>query len=304
MSMDLADPGCVDAEDNDETNTACGEVETETVIRDDWGDGYCADVTVTNNTCDPIAWKVTVAVEGTVDNLWNGQYVQGQNSIEVQGDGWNSELAAGASTSFGFCAKRDQKPAVYQCNDGIDNDGDGLVDLKDPGCANAEDNDEYNEPPQTTTQCSDGVDNDGDGLVDLIDPGCANAEDNDETDNPTQTIQCNDGVDNDGDGLIDLADPDCENALDNNESWEKVSAIVRIADDWGTGYCADVSIKNNTAAEDIDWKVTFKVDGTLKSLWGALYEKNGDQLTVEGKDWNNIVAAGSSLSSIGFCVDR
>lgn len=34
------------------------------------------------------------------------------------------------------------------------------------------------------TACADGLDNDGDGRVDLNDPGCMNAEDNDETDPP------------------------------------------------------------------------------------------------------------------------
>ncbi|MBO8183020.1 MAG: VWA domain-containing protein [Archaeoglobus sp.] len=34
-----------------------------------------------------------------------------------------------------------------QCNDGIDNDGDGLIDYpNDPGCSSPQDNDEYNPP--------------------------------------------------------------------------------------------------------------------------------------------------------------
>jgi|GEM_PF-949707 len=229
--IDLKDPGCENALDNNETNTACGEVAKKTDIRDDWGDGFCADVTVTNNTCAPVVWQVSVTVDGTVDNLWNGKYTGGNGTIQVQGDGWNSELAVGQSTSFGFCAKRDQKPATYQCNDGVDNDGDGLVDLADPGCENAEDNDE------------------------------------------------------------------------SNAFSAKATAEVKIVDDWGTGYCADVSIKNNSN-EDIDWQVTLDVAGSIKSLWGALYEREGDQLTLEGKDWNNIIPAGSNLTSIGFCVDR
>jgi hypothetical protein len=79
-----------------------------------------------------------------------------------------------------------------QCSDGIDNDGDGLIDAADPGCHtdgnannpasyNANDNSEANSGGgvQGSTggkngkpQCSDGVDNDGDGLVDAADPGC------------------------------------------------------------------------------------------------------------------------------------
>ncbi|WP_202320055.1 vWA domain-containing protein [Archaeoglobus neptunius] len=35
-----------------------------------------------------------------------------------------------------------------QCNDGIDNDGDGLIDYpNDPGCSSPQDNNEYNVPP-------------------------------------------------------------------------------------------------------------------------------------------------------------
>lgn len=52
------------------------------------------------------------------------------------------------------------------CSDGLDNDGDGLVDLADPSCLDANDGDE-------SSQCNDGVDNDGDGLIDLADPVCA-----------------------------------------------------------------------------------------------------------------------------------
>ena len=37
-------------------------------------------------------------------------------------------------------------PSVYQCNDGLDNDGDTLVDLSDPGCSSATDNDETDPP--------------------------------------------------------------------------------------------------------------------------------------------------------------
>jgi hypothetical protein len=65
-----------------------------------------------------------------------------------------------------------------QCSDEIDNDTDGLVDLDDPGCTDAEGDNEAS----LTPACSDGIDNDGDGLVDLEDPGCSTAEDTSEED--------------------------------------------------------------------------------------------------------------------------
>jgi hypothetical protein len=68
-----------------------------------------------------------------------------------------------------------------------------------------------------TYACNDGVDNDGDGYVDMNDPGCSSPTDNSEV-NTTQTYACNDGRDNDGDGYIDMYDPGCSSPTDDNES--------------------------------------------------------------------------------------
>ena len=77
-------------------------------------------------------------------------------------------------------------PPLPQCADGIDNDGDGLVDYVpppltggDPGCSSFNDNDETDAPPpapaveNTLALCSDGIDNDSDGHIDLADTDCA-----------------------------------------------------------------------------------------------------------------------------------
>jgi hypothetical protein len=85
-----------------------------------------------------------------------------------------------------------------ECNDGLDDDGDGLVDYpNDPGCKSSSDAHERYD-------CSDGFDNDGDGSIDHpADAGCVGPTS--DLENP----QCNDGVDNDGDTFVDLADPVC-----------------------------------------------------------------------------------------------
>ncbi len=119
-----------------------------------------------------------------------------------------------AAASFDVSGSGGSNPAA--CGDGVDNDGDGLVDMADPGCESTSDDDEYNEvTPSPATACSDGVDNDGDGLTDLADPGCSDASDDDEYNAPL--AQCNDGIDNDGDGKIDMDDPSCSDPSDDDE---------------------------------------------------------------------------------------
>jgi hypothetical protein len=86
----------------------------------------------------------------------------------------------------------DTTSAASDCNDGKDNDGDGLIDkAQDPGCdfgsegaTSADDGtvdpgDDLTAPPPPPPEpaapndCSDGKDNDGDGLTDTAqDPGC------------------------------------------------------------------------------------------------------------------------------------
>ena len=129
-----------------------------------------------------------------------------------------------------------------QCQDGMDDDGDGLVDCEDPDCeekacgtqqacraeacvcrfdietecADGLDGDcdrlvDCEDPDcagaawcGVEADCADGVDDDFDGATDCADPGCA-------TVGPCELFEttCGDRVDNDGDGRADCADPDC-----------------------------------------------------------------------------------------------
>ena len=67
-------------------------------------------------------------------------------------------------------------------------------------------------PPEQPA-CNDGVDNDGDGAIDLDDTMCLDANDYSETTigvaGPNR-VECNDGVDNDGDERIDLGGCDID----------------------------------------------------------------------------------------------
>lgn len=67
--------------------------------------------------------------------------------------------------------------AKTQCDDGIDNDKDGYVDLTDPGCSSRDDESESD----PTKECDDGIDNDNDGYVDMEDYGCVSPIDVDES---------------------------------------------------------------------------------------------------------------------------
>jgi spore coat protein A len=114
-----------------------------------------------------------------------GDGVLGQPAEECD----DGNLVAGDGCSLA-CTVEDE------CANGLDDDGDGLVDYPaDTGCASASDFLET----RPDRACDNGQDDDGDGLVDVPDdPGCRYPSSANE--NPA----CQDGIDNDGQPGIDF----------------------------------------------------------------------------------------------------
>jgi probable HAF family extracellular repeat protein len=124
------------------------------------------------------------------------------------------------------CAGPNADTEDPHCGNAADDDGDGLVDLDDPGCFDATD------PFETAIElvCDDGRDDDGDGLADLADPGCAGLLDDSEK---SAALQCDNGEDDDDDGVVDFpADRGCSAPADLLE----LGACQNGVDDDGDGF--------------------------------------------------------------------
>jgi PKD repeat protein len=98
------------------------------------------------------------------------------------------------------CTSLEDSSELPECQDGLDNDEDGLTDYpNDPGCATAE------PPAVEDPECMDGIDNDGDTFADYPDdPGCFSPQ------APSETTACDDGIDNDADGYCDMPTSTCD----------------------------------------------------------------------------------------------
>ena len=84
------------------------------------------------------------------------------------------------------------------CDDGLDDDGDGLTDYPaDPGCSSLNDTSER----ELTLECDNELDDDNDGTIDLGDGGCTDPADISERGAATE---CDNGLDDDMDTLFDF----------------------------------------------------------------------------------------------------
>lgn len=118
----------------------------------------------------------------------------------------------------------------FACSNGLDDDGDGVVDHPDdPGCDDPMDDDETD--PIPPPECSDGLDNDADARIDRDDPDCSSELDPTEGGEDPVT-ECSDGLDNDENGERDWPeDQGCHAAGDPTEGAVDVADCANAIDD-------------------------------------------------------------------------
>lgn len=103
-------------------------------VGSDWGSGFTASITVTNNTDTQVTdWQVSWSYNSatSIINMWNAELVS-QDPITAGDLGWNGTIEPGTSTSFGFQGEGDDaEGTIISC--GLDNDGSDDDDNSDNG---------------------------------------------------------------------------------------------------------------------------------------------------------------------------
>ena len=219
----------------------CDPTQGETLACADYGanDGS-AETVIGPQGAGTVLWIFVDSNSGTPPGIFRLRMTVALDEGATCGDADLWTCADGLACRGGTCV-------LSACQDGADNDRDGLADWPlDPGCSSPSDDDEVD--PAVLPACSNLQDDDGNGLTDYPqDPGCGGAGDDleapecgDGVDNnndggtdydrdgdgfrdrnadaqcvcntdPHEGADpvCSDGCDNDSDGLIDLADPGC-----------------------------------------------------------------------------------------------
>jgi endoglucanase len=99
-------------------------LECEYSVGNDWGSGFVADITLTNDTNETVTgWEVvwSYQTDAHVTNIWNASLVSDE-PLRATNVSWNANIAPGSSISFGFQGEGEHSDAIIsQC--GLEADG-------------------------------------------------------------------------------------------------------------------------------------------------------------------------------------
>jgi cellulase/cellobiase CelA1 len=84
----------------------------------------------------------------------------------------------------------------------------------------------------------------------------------------------------------------------------QISATIAISNDWGSGYCAKVMVRNNGTTPVVGWDASVVIQGVVTSAWSGRYVQTGATLQVSGPDWMRDLPAQGSYNDMGFCAAR
>ncbi len=175
-------------QDCDGKDTACQPVPADV---DDDGDGYSENQGDCNDRNANI-FPGAVEICDSLDNDCDGSVDEGnvcQTCTDADKDGYYKENGCGSDPDCNDTNAGINPGAAEDCDDGKDNDCDGLIDCDDPDC---------------DAVCNPCTDADGDGFFAEANCGTiVDCNDNDASINPDTDEICDDAIDQDCDGEVD-----------------------------------------------------------------------------------------------------
>jgi cellulase/cellobiase CelA1 len=240
-----------------------------------WQTGFCDNVTVTNpSTIATTSWTVVLQITGgTMNQLWNADGTTVGSQVTAKSFSWNGAVAAGQSTSFGFCVTKTGTTATAAITSAT-----AVFATPDAG---------VDAPANLDSTALDvAIDLGPDVGPDL---------------GPDLGIDMGIDVQPPVDTQIDTT------TLDSSPGVLATTWVFQT--NWETGYCANATVSNGTSAAIASWTVVINLNQAIFSqIWnatqtGASTGSAGAVLTIKPGTWNSAIPAGGT-AAFGFCATK
>jgi len=98
-----------------------------------------------------------------------------------------------------------------------------------------------------------------------------------------------------------LADGEATGTIVNDDVAPPAGAVAFIKrSDWGTGFVADMTIKNTGTTTMNGWTLEFDLAADITNIWGAeIVSRVGNRYVIRAASWNSTIAPGGSIT-FGF----
>lgn len=79
---------------------------------------------------------------------------------------------------------------------------------------------------------------------------------------------------------------------------------TQITSDWGNGYCANVTVRNDQSSDVTDWRTQLQLGSDrITQNWNIRLNTNSGSITATPVDWARTISAGGSFQ-FGYCAAR
>ncbi|MFO0958393.1 MAG: cellulose binding domain-containing protein [Isosphaeraceae bacterium] len=298
----------------------------------DWGSGLQGSIAVSNTGPAVPGWRLEFDYAPNITSIWDGRILAHAGThYTIGGSGWNDALAAGGSVSFGFVAAPGGSgavPANYLLN-GVPISGgpalpppltisvaDAAVDEGNSGTTTLPFTVSLSAASRATVTVAYATSN-----------GTAAAGSDYQATSGTLTFAPGEtsktlNVRVTGDTVVEpdetlnlvLSNPSGailgraqavgtirnDDAPPSSGGGLSSSVTYQITSDWGTGFNAQVTVKNTSATSLNGWTLAFDLPSTITSLWdGKVASRSGNRYAVGDAGWNASLPPGGS-ASFGF----
>jgi len=271
-------------------------------VQNDWGAGYCANVTIENQGSAAISsWTVVVQVANAkLSNLWSGQYTQAGDRITITPLEFNAVIAGGSSMTLGFCATTtsatDHTPVIVSLD--VVGVGDGTGGASGTGGSSGVGG-------ESSVGGATGLGGEtGAGGSSSTDVGGAVSVGGAEQGGSTALATGGAGTGGlEGVGGTSQAGGNSGSGGTSSPSTTVPGvAILSVNSDWKAGYCTDITLKNEGTAASTGWVLTLNVpQADISNLWGGSFTVAGDTVVVKALPSASSILPGAS-TSIGYCA--
>jgi hypothetical protein len=236
----------------------------------DWGSGYCANVTVTNSGSAPATgWNVVINLnQATLSSSWSASFASSNGVLTVTPLSWNATIAANGSIGFGFCANGSARPVIVSAS--LSGGGGGTGGAGTGGAPAAT----GGAPAATGGTATGGT-----------------------------TSPASGGTTSPATGGASPATGGTSTASGGSGPSTIGAATLSYQSDWGSGYCANVTVTNSASTASSSWTVVINLNqATVTSSWSATFANSSGMLTVTPNSWNGTIPANGSVT-FGFCAN-